>query len=126
MHVLFDTNSLLYPVQFNVDVFTEAERLVQAEKPFLVLAQSIAELKSLARRKGKDGVAARVGLELAEKNCKVLESVHSKADDAILAIAKVNKTDLVVCTSDAGLKKRLKKAGVTVIGLMGKSHLGYC
>ena len=63
--VVLDTNALMVPEQFGVDIFSELLRLGYAE--WLVPASVLGELRSLATRadKGKDKIAARVALGLA-------------------------------------------------------------
>jgi rRNA-processing protein FCF1 len=62
---------------------------------------------------------------ISEKNFRTIESNNPKADDAIFEFACKNKRDVIVCTNDMLLRKRLQKQGVRTIGLRGKSRLSF-
>ncbi|MFH1285774.1 MAG: PIN domain-containing protein [Candidatus Micrarchaeota archaeon] len=123
--VVLDTNALMLPIQFKVDIFAELARLM--DEPFEVVTCSsvIKELGTIARGKGKDGIAARFALRLLEKhNVKILESFNYKyADDWIVKFAK--EEHAVVCTSDFDLRRRLQKQKLRVITLKEKNYLGF-
>ena len=84
--VVLDTNALMVPEQFGVDIFSELLRLGYAE--WLVPASVLGELRSLAKRadKGKDKIAARVALGLAE-GCNAVGEDNYNADQAIEELA---------------------------------------
>lgn len=120
MQVILDTNALMVPEQFGVDIFSELPRLGYVQ--WLVPASVLGELRSLARtaHKGADKVAARVALGLAEQ-CDV---VGEDARDADLAIEELAlSSGAAVFTNDKALKKRLFSKGITVIYLRQGRYL---
>jgi rRNA-processing protein FCF1 len=120
MKVILDTNALMVPEQFGVEIFSELERLGYVE--YLVPASVLAELRALAStaKRGKDKVAARVALVLAER-CRVLGEAGIDADTAIERLALDEKA--AVFTNDRALKKRLSSNGITVIYLRQERYL---
>ena len=120
MKVILDTNALMVPEQFGVEIFSELERLGYNE--CLVPASVMAELRALASgaKRGKDKVAARVALVLAER-CRVLGEAGRDADAAIERLALDEKA--AVFTNDRALKKRLSSNGITVIYLRQEQYL---
>ncbi len=118
--VVIDTNALMVPEQFGVDIFSELERLGYVR--WLVPAQVVGELRSLAARadKGRDKTAARVALGLSER-CNVVGEDNSDADQAIEELAL--KEGAAVFTNDKALKKRLFSKGITVIYLRQGRYL---
>jgi rRNA-processing protein FCF1 len=120
MKVILDTNALMVPEQFGVEIFSELERLGYIE--YLVPASVLAELRALAStaKRGKDKVAARVALVLAER-CRVLGEAGIDADTAIERLALDEKA--AVFTNDRALKKRLSSNGITVIYLRQERYL---
>jgi rRNA-processing protein FCF1 len=120
MKVILDTNALMVPEQFGVEIFSELERLGYTE--CLVPASVLAELRALAStaKRGKDKVAARVALVLAER-CRVLGEAGIDADTAIERLALDEKA--AVFTNDRALKKRLSSNGITVIYLRQERYL---
>ena len=119
MKVLLDTNGLMVPGEFGVDIFEELERL--GYRRFLVLRPVLRELEALARLADsrRDRIAARIGLLLAE-GCEIVET-SGGADDALLDLAL--KTGAAVFTNDKELKKKLSTRGVTVIHLRQRRRL---
>ncbi|MCR3884140.1 DNA-binding protein [Methanotrichaceae archaeon M04Ac] len=119
MKVLLDTNGLMVPGEFGVDVFEELERL--GYRRFLVLRPVLRELESLSRLADsrRDRIAARIGLLLAE-GCEIVEA-SGGADEALLDLAL--KTGAAVFTNDKELKKKLSTRGVTVIHLRQRRRL---
>jgi uncharacterized protein len=118
--VILDTNALMVPEQFGVDIFSELLRLGYAK--WLVPASVLGELRSLAIRanKGKDKIAARVALGMAE-GCEAVGVDNYNADQAIIDLAL--ETGAAVFTNDKALKKRLFSKGITVIYLRQGQYL---
>jgi len=118
--VILDTNALMVPEQFGVDIFGELLRLGYAR--WLVPASVMGELGSLTRNadKGRDKTAAKVALGLAS-SCKVIGQDVSDADTAIESLAL--ETGAAVFTNDKALKKRLFSKGITVIYLRQSRYL---
>jgi hypothetical protein len=110
----------MVPEQFGVDIFSELLRLGYAE--WLVPASVLGELRSLATRadKGKDKIAARVALSLAE-GCNAVGVDNYNADQAIIELAL--ETGAAVFTNDKALKKRLFSKGITVVYLRQGQYL---
>lgn len=115
-----DTNALMVPEQFRVDIFSELARLGYVE--YIIPHQILEELKALTTKgdKGLDKVAARVGLGLAER-CRVVDDVAGNADNAIENLAV--RENAAVFTNDKALKKRLFSKGITVIYLRQGRYL---
>jgi rRNA-processing protein FCF1 len=120
MKVILDTNALMVPEQFGVEIFSELERLGYTECIVPVSVQ--AELRALASRaeRGKDKVAARVALGLVER-CRVQGEAERDADAAIERLAL--DENAAVFTNDRALKKRLSSNGITVIYLRQERYL---
>ncbi|HID27599.1 MAG TPA: DNA-binding protein [Methanosarcinales archaeon] len=119
--VIIDTNGLMIPVQFNVDIFSELHRLGYNE--FIVPSAVVQELKRLLHKheiKGKDKIAVKVALSLLDR-CKILSTKNIKTDEVILKIAKKYKS--AVLTNDINLKKKLIKEGINVVILRQKNRL---
>jgi rRNA-processing protein FCF1 len=118
--VTMDTNALMMPVECDVRVFEELERLLG---PFeSVVPRAVRdELEKLAAGNGKEAVAASVGADLARDRCRTVEHTEEYADDAVLEVAR--ECDCAV-TNDGPLRTRLLAAGVPVISLRGRNKLG--
>jgi uncharacterized protein len=120
MKAILDTNALMVPEQFGVDIFSELRRMGYVQ--WIVPLSVLGELRYLAVKsdKGRDKIAARVALGLAEQ-CKAVGIDNFDADQAIekLAISE----GAAVFTNDKALKKRLFSKGITVIYLRQRRYL---
>ncbi|MFB6165595.1 MAG: PIN domain-containing protein [Haloarculaceae archaeon] len=116
-----DASALMLPVEADVRVFDELERLLGGVE-LLVPRAVVDELEQLADGgAGQAATAASVGRDLAER-CAVLDHEESYADDAIVELARGGECEYVV-TNDRPLRDRLLDAGVPVIGLRGQHKL---
>ncbi|MGB3908298.1 MAG: DNA-binding protein [Methanomethylovorans sp.] len=118
MKVIIDTNALMIPVQFNVDIFSELHRL--GFDHFIVPQAVLNELDRLVTTaRGQDLIAAKVGRSLANR-CELVP-IEGHADDIIVSLA--DDADAAVLTNDIRLKKRLLEIGIRVISLRQRTHL---
>ncbi|MDO8727582.1 MAG: DNA-binding protein [Candidatus Methanoperedens sp.] len=116
--VIIDTNGLMIPGQFGIDIFMELKRL--GFDSYIVPRASVRELEKISTQgRGKDRTAAKVALSLLER-CSIVEK-HGFADDVIMELAQ--STEDPVLTSDIELKKRLCSKGVTIVQLRERTHL---
>ena len=123
--LVLDTNFLLLPFQFKIDIFRELDHVVAEPFRLIIPSGVVSELNGISKRVGKSGAAARLALKLVEANKKIVEVVEtdSPVDDWVFTYAKANKA--IACTNDAGLKARLRAEKMKVIGLRSKTKLGY-
>lgn len=122
--ILLDTNFLLIPYQFRVDIFTQIDKIATFEYELFILDKSLEELKKIVSdQKGKNKDAAKIALKLiAIKNIGVIKTKGSgRTDDIILNIA--SKDDFIVATQDKDLKRRLINQDISVIILRQKKRL---
>jgi len=120
--IILDTNALMVPAEFGVDIFSELANLGFDE--WIVPSGVARELESIASRgRGKGRDAARVALALMDR-CRTIEAEGRTAgnvDDSILELAVEMK--VAVFTNDAELKGRLRERGVKVVYLRQRSYL---
>ena len=122
MKALLDTNFLMIPGQFRVDVISELTSLGYIE--FFTLDLVVAELNRFATKGGKIARYARVALEII-RNCGVtiLETKGDlkRVDDEILRLARTK--NFVICTQDKELMKKIKATGMRFITLRQNKYL---
>ena len=115
--ILLDTNFLLIPAQFKVDIFSKL-------KPYniIILDTCIRELKKISQRKGKQGREAGLAIEIIKKyNPKIVKTGIPDADTAILEYAKANKC--MVATNDRKLIKTLLDNKIKIIRLKQRKYI---
>jgi len=122
--ILFDTNFLLIPLRFGVDIFEEAERVLNLPPEYYV-TRSV--LKEIAQLKQGAGPSFAKELSFAEKiaeRCGVLDvevEDGETVDESILRTASEKR--FIVGTTDSELRKRLREAGVKVLVLRQRRYL---
>jgi hypothetical protein len=118
MKVIIDTNGLMIPGQFGLDIFSELKRL--GFDSCLVARASVMELEKIySEGRGRDKTAAKIALSLLDR-CTIIEK-NGFADDIITDMAM--GMNAAVLTNDIELKKRLCSKGVTIVYLRGKTRL---
>jgi len=116
--IILDTNFLLIPHNFKVDIFSEISRIIDDSYELFIIDKTIDELRKIVSTgKGKDKKAAEIGLELIEKKGIKRIISESYVDKAIISIAG---SDYIVATQDADLKRKLKCRKIV---LRQKNHL---
>jgi rRNA-processing protein FCF1 len=127
LQILLDTNFLLIPAQFKVDIFQEIDRLITQKYDLITLPDIINELTEFGKKSKKNQSEARIALELAKK-CKIIETnseiplmSSKRVDDIILQLAV--KYRWIVATNDAALRKKLRSVQLPTITLRNKAYL---
>jgi rRNA-processing protein FCF1 len=121
--VILDSNFLMIPFQFKIDIFQEIEYLLQKKVDFVVPSAVKSELTGISSRGGEGAPEASLALQLASR-CRVVDVTlepQETVDDAILKASQ--KLGAVVATTDIELKKRLRAINVPVVYLREKSKL---
>jgi len=134
--VALDTSALMMPVELDVRLFDELDRLLGGVPPVtetgdrdaadtleLTTPQPVLEeLRRLSEKGGEEGTAASVGHDLATDRCLVVDTDASYADDALVELARAGIVDYVV-TNDLALRDRVLEASIPVIALRGRNKL---
>ena len=120
--IILDTNFLLIPIQFKVDIFTEIDRICLFPYKLYIVDKTIDELKRIIEeQKGKHKFAAKIALQLVKKkNVGVIKTSEGHVDDLILDVLD---KDSILATQDAIFRKRAVKKGIKVIVLRSKKYL---
>ncbi|MBI5227964.1 hypothetical protein HY988_05230 [Candidatus Micrarchaeota archaeon] len=123
--IVLDTNFLLIPFRFKINILAEIDYLVDRSHFYVVSSQTIEELKSIGRKRSKDGIAARLALKMIKANSKTIEVIESNqfVDDWVVDYSKENHA--IAATNDSGLRARLKKLKIKTITLKSKTTLGF-
>ena len=129
--IFLDTNFLLIPALFKVDIFAEIERVCDFNYELLILDKTIDELNNiLSTQRGKHKAAAKLAFQLTEQKIKAkqLEVIETKTEDTsknvdrlLLEIAKHEK--IIVATQDKVLKQYLRLLGAKILDLRKKQYL---
>ena len=122
MKALLDTNFLMIPGEFKVDIFSELLSLGYSEVYTLDLI--VRELEKFSTRGGKVARAARIALELI-KNCEVvvLETKGDVAQVDLELFRLARSKSYVICTQDRDLLRKARDAGMRFITLRQKKYL---
>lgn len=121
--VWLDTNFLLIPGRWKVDIFTQIEHEAPGME-FRILDSQLKELDSIIQGKSSraDKNAAKLALLLIKQKSLKMVSGSSKASVDDQLVAKTKPGDLVA-TQDKELKQRLKDKGICILVLRQKKHI---
>jgi rRNA-processing protein FCF1 len=138
--VIVDTNALLLPGEFGVDIFAELGRLgyVHALIPRAVLTE-LERLSVSAGATGKERRAAALGRSLLEHAIRSTDPTHTSfglqvsieapaeegeaGDTDALIVALAVRQKAAVLTNDEKLQKTLARAGIVTVYLRGGTRL---
>ncbi|MCD4666197.1 hypothetical protein K8R47_00095 [archaeon] len=95
--IILDTNFILVPFQFKVDIFEEFKRICDFQYKLYILDKSLDELKKIKKEK------AALSL-IKQKNIKVIKTKNADyVDDQLKKLKNV-----IIATNDKKLIKQLK------------------
>ena len=124
--IILDTNFLMIPWQFRVDIFSELGRICDFNYKIFIYGQSINELRNIMNNptsSGKNKKAAQLALKLIKlKDIQIIKSEEKDVDSLILENLD---NEIIVATQDILLKKELLQKGASVIILRQKKHLQF-
>jgi len=118
--VVLDTNFLIDLFRFKTG-FDEVEDALGGRCAFVMVSQSVAELRRMA------DVSAKVGAGFVDSGkITVVEAgraTEKSADEAIVELVKTVAPGAMVATNDAKLRKRIRALGVRTIYLRARKRL---
>ena len=120
--IILDTNFLLIPLQFRVDIFSEISRICNFNYKLYIYDNSINELRNIIEKQSsKHKKAAQFALKLIKlKNIEIIKSDQKDVDSLILENLDKNT---IIATQDINLRKELLKKKVSLIMLRQKKYL---
>ncbi|NHI83154.1 MAG: nucleotide-binding protein [Candidatus Thorarchaeota archaeon] len=121
--VVVDANFMTIPAQFNIDMFLEAERILERQPEFILLSSVLDEIEALGEGKGLTnrrifGIARR----LAER-CTVIESPFPELPVDLQLLMYATSIKGILATNDRELRASARKQGIPVLYLRAKKHL---
>ncbi len=121
--IVLDTNFLLIPWQFKVDIFSEIERVCRFPYELKVVEGTMDELQKLMEKgDAKEKKAAKFAISLIKQyKIGTIEADEGDVDSTIASLPK----GTIVATQDGGLKRRLKEKGIALVVLRQQKYLQY-
>lgn len=123
--IVVDTNFMLLPFYFNVDVFDQIFSLIEEPFKIIIGTNVIAELEKLRKGRGKSAKAAAVALLFIEKYKKFIEVVEAKGEVDRWMVEYAKENNAIICTNDMKLKEKAKASGLRVMVLKGKARVDF-
>ena len=114
--VLCDTNFLLIPIRFGVDILAETAEAVNDIVEFYVSSKVVEEIKLLISS-AKPGLERelRFALNMANRFRIIEDDSSLSVDISLIKLAK--KKNMILGTADKELRKKAKKSSVKVVFL---------
>lgn len=122
--VLLDTNFLMIPLRFGVDIFSEMTSLLEGVvEP--VVTQSVLDEIHLLLREAKPSFSRELEFALKmSSQCTLIDDqrrLNEKVDDSLIRIAMDH--GFIVGTTDADLRRRLRAVSVPALYLRQSNRL---
>jgi len=123
--IVLDTNFLLLPFRYKINIIKELDHLVEKSHKFVISSKTIDELQKLGKRVGKDGMAARLAIKMIDAAKAGFEIMPSdrEVDDWIVEYAVATRA--IVCTNDSELRRRLRASKIKIVTMKSRSKIGY-
>lgn len=118
--VILDTNALMMPYQFGINIEKELTRLLGICR-IIVPRTVIEEMQKLVEQDGETSRAAALGLSIIKKRGFRLMESEFKGDEGVIETAI--KLDAAIVTNDRELKKKAKELRLSIIYLRGENRL---
>ncbi|MBU2633865.1 MAG: hypothetical protein KJ674_01325 [Nanoarchaeota archaeon] len=101
--IILDTNFLLIPYNYKIDIFTEIERICHFKYQLSILDKTLDELKKLKGEKFTLNL-------IKQKNIKVIKTKTTKYVDDILKVSED-----IIATDDKPLIKQIKNKPLIIL-----------
>ena len=135
--VLLDTNFIMIPAKFKVDIYSELNRIILEPFELYVLDKSLIELDNIIKlQKGKEREAARLAKAILKAKIKLGKAKLISASEVAEKPKALKTTSMdyvdriilglrgfIVATNDKELRLKLKKEGVRTILLRQRKYL---
>ncbi|HEC88198.1 MAG TPA: hypothetical protein ENI52_02660 [Thermoplasmata archaeon] len=118
--VVLDTNALMMPYQYGINIEKELTRLLGICR-IIVPRTVVEEIEKLSEEEGKIGRAAKLGLSIIKKRGFRLMETENMGDDGVLETAI--KMDAAILTNDKELKNKARELNLPIIYLRGGTRL---
>ncbi|MDP7324281.1 MAG: nucleotide-binding protein [Candidatus Woesearchaeota archaeon] len=121
--IILDTNFLLIPSQFKVDIFEEIKRICNFKYELCIIDKTVEELNNIIKTQPqKQKMHAKLALSIIKKYKikQINTTLETNVDSLILRTVTKNH---IVATQDIELKRILKEKRIPLIYLRQKQFL---
>lgn len=121
--IILDTDFLVHCASHKVDYVEELKRILDFPFKIYIIDKTLDELDNIIKsQKGKAKADARLAKAILK--AKKIPLIRTKKDKIVddLILESADK-DTIIATTDAGLKRKLREKGISVVVLRQKSHL---
>ena len=127
--VIFDTNFLMYSLDFKGDIFQAIENTVNQRIEKIILSPVLEEIQHLTvcgsnkiKRRAKQTLELIHDKRLKFQRINIQWQVSTEVDQVISTYAEKNQC--YIATNDKELRKTLSKAGIPMIFIRQRSRIG--
>ncbi len=113
MKIYIDTNFLVYAAKNKLEYIEAIDSIINEDYKLIVLSTVLEELKKLSLGNGKDNQAARLALNIIDKNKEKIEIINTKALPDEFIAENIKEED-ILAGMDAQLAKKIKNKKLTI------------
>ena len=120
--ILCDTNFLLIPIRFGIDIFINTDDALNDLATFYVSSKVLEEILTL-KKYAKPSLEKELqfALKIAERCKLIIDNSKVPVDESLIKLAK--KERMIIGTTDSGLRKKARGEGIKVVFLRQKRYL---
>jgi rRNA-processing protein FCF1 len=120
--ILCDTNFLLVPIRFGVDIFHESEKTLKDATRFYVSSRVLDEINLLEKKaKPKFKKELAFAKKMAERCNLIYDSSCSLVDESLIHLS--HEMGMILATTDSVLRKKARYEGIKVLYLRQRRYL---
>lgn len=126
IRVLLDTNFLILPIRFGIDIRSELGRILEASFSLATTPAVLDELRRL-KKNVKTGELKHIefALALAEGMEKIDDVIGTEEDVDDQLVRLSEREGLIVATTDAELRRRIRRQGRPVVFMRQRRYLAF-
>lgn len=124
LKVILDSNFLMIPSEFHLDIFSELDKILNRKVQKIIISPVYDELERISvTGDPKHRRQAELALKLIARFeiTKIKSDINEAVDDLILRLAK--EWQCPVATNDRKLLRKLRSSNVPIVYLRQRTHL---
>ncbi len=111
------------PGEVGVDVFEEIDGILNGDYSLVMPEPVKIEVQKLSRGRGEEAKAARIALELIERNkVEIVETSRIDGDASIVEVARKYE-DPVIATNDKNLRNQFRERSIPTAYVRTEDHV---
>ncbi len=111
------------PGELGIDIFEEIDGILKREYELVAPEPVKIEVQNLSKGRGEEAKAARIALELMERNeVEIVDTKRRDGDSSVIELARRSENP-VIATNDKNLRKQFRQRSVPTLYIRTGDHV---